>query len=82
MSHKRYQYKLIEAADSSEFETKLKEAGSQQWSAVGYGILPDGRRSVLMERKTKVHSHHRERKHHHHEDERHTAADSSTTPRS
>jgi hypothetical protein len=83
MSHKRYQYKLIEAADAAEFETKLKEAGSQQWAAVGYGILPDGRRSVLMERKTKVHSHHRERKHHHHEDELHTAADSSTTtPRS
>jgi hypothetical protein len=60
MSHKRYQFKLIEAADAAELETRLKEAGSQQWSAVGYGVLPDGRRSVLMERKTKVHH----RKHH------------------
>jgi hypothetical protein len=57
MSHKRYQYKLIEAADTAEFETKVREAGSQQWSAVGYGVLPDGRRSALMERKVKVHSH-------------------------
>jgi hypothetical protein len=57
MSHKRYQYKLVEATDAAEFETMLKEAGTQQWSAVGYGILPDGRRSALMERKSKVHSH-------------------------
>jgi hypothetical protein len=58
MSHKRYQFKLIESADAAELETKLREAGSQMWSAVGYGVLPDGRRSVLMERKTKIHSHH------------------------
>ena len=57
MSHKRYQFKLIEAADASELETRLREAGSQQWSAVGYGVLPDGRRSVLMERKVKGHTH-------------------------
>ena len=75
MSHKRYQYKLIEAADTAEFETRIKEAGSQQWSAVGYGILPDGRRSVLMERKTKVHSHRKDRSHHHHEPERIVAHD-------
>ena len=56
MSHKRYQFKLIEAADAAELETRLKEAGSQQWSAVGYGVLPDGRRSVLMERKVKIHT--------------------------
>jgi hypothetical protein len=65
MSHKRYQFKLIEAADAAELETRLKEAGSQQWSAVGYGVLPDGRRSVLMERKTKVH----QRKHHERHDQ-------------
>ena len=59
MSHKRYQYKLIEAADAPELETRLKEAAVQQWSAVGYGVLPDGRRSVLMERKVKTHSHSR-----------------------
>ena len=56
MSHKRYQYKLIEAANAAELETRLKEAGVQQWSAVGYGVLPDGQRSVLMERKVKTHS--------------------------
>lgn len=57
MSHKRYQYKLIEAADATELEERLEEAGAQHWSAVGYGVLPDGRRSVLMERKVKVHTH-------------------------
>ena len=57
MSHKRYQFKLIEAADAADLEVRLKEAGSQQWSAVGYGVLPDGRRSVLMERKVKVRTH-------------------------
>ena len=60
MSHKRYQFKLIEAADASELEGLLKEAGSQQWSAVGYGVLPDGRRSVLLERKVKIHTRHRD----------------------
>ena len=61
MSSKRYQFKLVEAADSAELETKLREAGTRMWSAVGYGVLPDGRRSVLLERKVKVHhrSHHR-----------------------
>lgn len=63
MSHKRYQYKLVEAPDAGEFETRLKEAGIQQWSAVGYGVLPDGSRSALMERKTKVHA--RRHKAHH-----------------
>jgi hypothetical protein len=57
MSHKRYQFKIIETADPAELETRLKEAGSQQWSAVGYGVLPDGRRTVLMERKVKIRSH-------------------------
>jgi len=74
MSSKRYEFKLIEAADPAELETKLQESGSQQWSAVGYGVLPDGRRSVLMERSTKLrhHGHHRDRGHRHHE-ERDTA---------
>jgi hypothetical protein len=61
MSAKRYQFKLVEAGDAVELETALREAGSQQWSAVGYGVLPDGRRSVLMERKVKLHH----RRHHH-----------------
>jgi hypothetical protein len=62
MSSKRYQFKIVESADPAELETRLREAGSQQWSAVGYGVLPDGRRSVLMERKVKVrhHGHHRD----------------------
>jgi hypothetical protein len=75
MSHKHYQFKLIEAADGAEFETLVKHAGTQHWSAVGYGVLPDGRRSALMERKTRVnHSHkHKDRNHddqheHHHHD--------------
>jgi hypothetical protein len=71
MSHKRYQYKLIEAGDAADLETRLKDAGVQQWSAVGYGVLPDGRRSVLMERKVKSHSH----RHRAPADERAVAAD-------
>ncbi|HXG90576.1 MAG TPA: hypothetical protein VNJ02_19825 [Vicinamibacterales bacterium] len=57
MSSKRYQFKLVEG-DATEIEARLKEAGSQQWSAVGYGVLPDGRRSVLLERKVKTHGNH------------------------
>jgi uncharacterized membrane protein YcaP (DUF421 family) len=58
MSSKRYQFKLIEAVDANELESQLREAGARQWSAVGYGVLPDGRRSVLMERKVKTHHRH------------------------
>lgn len=62
MSHKRYQFKLVEAADAAELETRLEEAGARRWAAVGYGVLPDGRRSVLMERKVKAHGRrHRDR---------------------
>jgi hypothetical protein len=61
MSAKRYQFKVVEAADSAELETRLREAGARMWSAVGYGVLPDGRRSVLLERKVKMHH----RSHHH-----------------
>jgi hypothetical protein len=35
MSSKRYEFKLIEAAYAAELETRLREAESQQWSAVG-----------------------------------------------
>ena len=73
MSSKRYHFKLIEATDTAELETKLREAGVQQWSAVGYGVLPDGRRSVLMERKVKIH------KRHHHQ---HGHRDRETVPTS
>lgn len=65
MSSKRYQFKVIEAADPTELEARLREAGSRQWSAVGYGVLPDGRRSVLMERTVKVRHHHSRRDHGH-----------------
>jgi len=72
MSAKRYQFKLVEAADTAELETQLR-AGTKQWSAVCYGVLPDGRRSVLLERKIKVHHHaHRSR---HRADERASADD-------
>jgi hypothetical protein len=72
MSHKRYQFKLVEAADAAELETKLREAGTKLWSAVGYGVLPDGRRSVLLERKIKIrHGHHSR----HRDDARRTAAE-------
>jgi hypothetical protein len=66
MSHKRYQFKIIEAADAAELEAKLREAGTRLWSAVGYGVLPDGRRSVLLERKLKIRN-----KHHHSHNDRH-----------
>ena len=76
MSAKRYQFKVIEAADAAELETLLREAGNKLWSAVGYGVLPDGRRSVLLERKLKIHH---DRRHHHRDDdrEREVAADES-----
>jgi hypothetical protein len=70
MSHKRYQFKLVEAADAAELEAKLREAGTKLWSAVGYGVLPDGRRSVLLERKIKIRNHARHRDH-----DRHANAD-------
>ncbi len=71
MSRKRYQFKLIEAADAAELETKLRDAGTKLWSAVGYGVLPDGHRSVLMERKIKVRHHGH---HHRHDDDRRAVA--------
>jgi hypothetical protein len=69
MSSKHCQFKVIEAGDPAELEARLREAGSQQWSAVGYGVLPDGQRSVLMKRKIKVHRHgrHHDREHHNRE---------------
>ena len=73
MSAKRYQFKVIEAADAAELEARLREAGSRLWSAVGYGVLPDGRRSVLLERKLKIR--HRD----HHRDDRY-GSDSESAP--
>jgi hypothetical protein len=74
MSHKRYQFKLIEATDAADLEARLKDAGAQQWSAVGYGVLPDGQRSVLLERKVKVrdrHDRHKDRDRARHDDGKH-----------
>jgi hypothetical protein len=65
MSAKRYQFKIIEAADAAELEAQLREAGNKLWSAVGYGVLPDGRRSVLLERKLKIRNDRRD--HHRHQ---------------
>jgi hypothetical protein len=73
MSAKRYQFKVIEAADAVELEAQLREAGSRMWSAVGYGVLPDGRRSVLLERKLKI----RHRRDHHHD---HYESDTEQAP--
>lgn len=70
MSAKRYQFKVVEAPDAAELEAQLREAGTRLWSAVGYGVLPDGRRSVLLQRKLKVRH---DRRHHHRE--REVAAD-------
>ena len=67
MSAKRYQFKIVEAADAAELEAQLRAAGNRMWSAVGYGVLPDGRRSVLLERKLKI------RHHRHDHDRRHEA---------
>ncbi|HYU77809.1 MAG TPA: hypothetical protein VEK56_02430 [Vicinamibacterales bacterium] len=61
MSAKRYQFKVIETETSAELETRLQEAGAQQWCAVGYGVTPEGRRTVLMQRKVKMHGHHQHR---------------------
>ena len=65
MSAKRYQFKVIDAADAAELETRLREAGNRLWSAVGYEVLPDGRRSVLLERKLKIRH---DRRHHRRDD--------------
>ena len=51
----------------AELETLLRDAGNKLWSAVGYGVLPDGRRSVLLERKLKIRH---DCRHHHRDDER------------
>lgn len=72
MSQKRYQFKLIEAADAAELTRQLSDAGTKLWSAVGYNVLPDGRRSVLLERKIKL----KVRRHHSkHRDEKYALAD-------
>jgi hypothetical protein len=71
MSAKRYQFKVVEAADAAELEAQLRDAGTRMWSAVGYGVLPDGRRSVLLERKLKI----RNRHHDHHDRRREAVAD-------
>jgi uncharacterized membrane protein YcaP (DUF421 family) len=78
MSSKRYQFKVIDAASASELEARLREAGAERWSAVGYGVLPDGTRSVLLERKQKDDHHDRHAEHHdRREDDRKPPAASS-----
>jgi hypothetical protein len=60
MSSKRYEHKLLESNDRAEFEQQLSSVGASGWSVVGYGVLPDGSRSALLERKQ-----HDDRRHHH-----------------
>lgn len=86
MSSKRYRYKVIESGDPAELTRLLAEAGTQGWSAVGYGVLPSGERSALLSRKFKVHGHkHRHRHDHSRDEDRHAAegpapADSADKP--
>lgn len=75
MSSKRYEYKVLEAAELGEFEQQLGAAGGEGWSAVGYGVLPNGSRSALLARKQHDHDHdhhHHDHDHdHHHRDKHH-----------
>lgn len=70
MSSKRYEYKLLESSELTEFEQQLTAAGGEGWAAVGYGVLPSGSRSALMQRKQQDHSDHHHHEHgegHHHD---------------
>jgi hypothetical protein len=64
MSSKRYEYKVLESSDLAEFEQQLTTVGGEGWSAVGYGVLPNGSRSALLQRKQHDHGH--DERHHHH----------------
>lgn len=57
MSSKRYEHKLLESADRGEFEQQLSSVGADGWSVVGYGVLPNGSRSALLQRKQHDESH-------------------------
>lgn len=63
MSSKHYEYKVLESSDLAEFEQQLTTVGGEGWSAVGYGVLPNGSRSALLQRKQ--HEHHEHGDHHH-----------------
>lgn len=75
MSSKRYEHKLLESGDRSEFEQQLSGAGAEGWSVVGYGVLPNGNRSALLQRKQHDESHHHHDHHDHHDRERHHGHD-------
>jgi hypothetical protein len=64
MSSKRYEYKVLESSDLGEFEQQLTSVGGEGWSAVGYGVLPNGNRSALLQRKQ--HDEHQHHDHHRH----------------
>jgi len=66
MSSKRYEHKVVESSELAEFEQQLTAAGAEGWSAVGYGVLPSGARSALLQRKQHDHGehHHGHRDHH------------------
>ncbi len=65
MSSKKYEFKVLESADLATFEQQLTGVGGEGWSAVGYGVLPNGHRSALLQRKQHDHDHD---DHHHHRD--------------
>lgn len=51
MSSKRYEFKVLESSDPADLEQQLNGAGAEGWGAVGYGVLPNGHRSALVQRK-------------------------------
>ena len=70
MSSKRYDHKLLESADRAEFEQQLSSVGAEGWSVVGYGVLPNGSRSALLQRKqhdASDHDHGHRHDHHRHD---------------
>lgn len=65
MSSKRYEHKVLESSELAEFQQLLTAAGAEGWSAVGYGVLPSGARSALLQRKQHDGEHHHGHPEHH-----------------
>lgn len=78
MSSKHYAYRIVESADPAELERELTSAGAEGWEAVGYGVLPNGQRSALLQRKNREREHGDHHRHHHHE--RHDEDDEQPRP--
>ncbi len=73
MSSKRYEYKVLESSDLAEFEQQLTTVGGDGWSAVGYGVRPNGSRSALLQRKQHDPDQHDHHHHDHHRSHRHVS---------